>query len=187
MHPVDGTSWCYFRCLVQASYREARHIGPPGDFDAKCHVTGGFSEAAALCSRNRKRLKSLDLWRSTERAKSTVEVLAPYMSVSGLAPEELPELFVLSTWQPGYGGHPWAHIAGVMSQLREAINEGGVTTVLALCEQARGLRHNSGPLVPSAEKWATDRWLQEKWPQLCPEGDLRSKNCRSTSAPNKGS
>jgi hypothetical protein len=167
VHSVGETSWCYFRCLVQASYREARHIGPPGDFEAKCEVTGKFAEAAALCARNRTRLKGLGLWKSSERAETTAEVLAPYVSTSGLDAEEVPELFLHSGWQPRYGGPLWSRIAEVMNQLKMAIDEGEVATAQALCVETRSLRHNSGPLVPSADKWATDRWLQEKWPHLC--------------------
>ena len=135
VHPVDETSWCYFRCLVQASYREARHIGPPGDSMARCEVTSEFGRAAAQCSRNRARLKGLDLWRSTEPAQSTAEVLAPYVSASGLAPEELPGLFLLAAWQPSYGGRPWSRIAEVMLRLREAIDQGDVTAAETLRER----------------------------------------------------
>jgi hypothetical protein len=167
MHSVGETSWCYFRCLVQASYREARHIGPPGDHEAKCEVTDKFAEAAALCARNRTTLKGLGLWKSSERAETTPEVLAPYVSASGLDPEELPELFLHSGWRTSYGGPLWSRIAEVMNRLRTAIDEGDNAMAHALCVETRTLRHNSGQLVPSADKWAANRWLREKWPHQC--------------------
>lgn len=47
-------AWCYFRNLVHTVYREARHVGPPEDTEAKLHVTGPvFALAARRCSKNR--------------------------------------------------------------------------------------------------------------------------------------
>lgn len=159
--------WCYFRCLVQAAYREARHIGPPGDQGANCVATGEFSMAAELCSRNRTVLKTLDLWKRTDRAGSTDDVLEPYLAHTGLRPEELPAVFRLPGWRPGYGGEPWARIAEVLVKLRDAIDERNEAEAERLCDVAASLRHNSGTLVPSEHRWRADRWQQEKWPELC--------------------
>lgn len=160
--------WCYFRCLVQACYREARHIGPLGDQEAKCRVAEDFAVAATQCQRNRANLKGLHLWEQTQLARTTAEVLAPYVAASGLAPEELPKLFALPSWQAKYGGDPWACIAEVMLALRVAIDADDAQRAQGLCRKAKGLHHNSGALVPEAEQWQADSKQREKWPQLCP-------------------
>lgn len=159
--------WCYFRCLVQACYREARHIGTSADPDAKCVVTAAFSETAISCRANRGKLKGLTLWSQTAQAKTTAEVLAPYVSASGIAPEQLPELFTLPGWFSSFGGARWARIAEVMIDLRSAMEIGNVEHAHMLCEVVQGLHHNSGPLVPVSERWRTDPWQREKWPELC--------------------
>jgi hypothetical protein len=160
-------AWCYFRCLVQACYREARHVGPPGDEQATCEAKGEFAEAAMQCQRNRANLKGLQLWETTQGARTTVEVIGPYVAISGLTPERLPSLFALPTWQPRYGGLPWVRIAEVMLELKEAIEEADAPRAKSLCDVTRGLNHNSGPLVPEVERWQNDYWQRQKWPELC--------------------
>src|SRR5687767_3084661 len=97
--------------MVQAVYREARHIGLIGDHEARCHVGIRFAHSADLCSRNRFVLQSTSLWKQGELATSTIEVLKLYVDVTGLSPIELPDLFRLDAWDARYGGEPWAVIA----------------------------------------------------------------------------
>lgn len=165
---MTESAWCYFRCLVHACYREARHIGPPEDPDARCKATGVFTGAATLCQSNRALLKGLVLWERTELARTTADVLAPYVAASGLPPEQLPRLFNLPAWRRKYGGPLWARIAEVMLELRDAIDLADAPRAQALCELAQGLHHNSGALVPDARRWSTDHWQRKKWPHLCP-------------------
>jgi hypothetical protein len=159
--------WCYFRCLVQACYREARHLGPPTDAAARCKGTGDFAAAAALCQSNRAALKGLRLWEQTKVASTITDVIEPYMAASGLLPEQLPSLFTLDSWHYNFGGRRWATIAEVMVHLRDAIDAADAPRAEALCEESRRLRHNSGPLVPGAESWRAHAWQREKWPELC--------------------
>jgi hypothetical protein len=37
----SNVAWCTFRNLLHAVYREARHVGPPGDPDAKLVLSEG--------------------------------------------------------------------------------------------------------------------------------------------------
>lgn len=164
---LQARHWCFFRCLVQASYRELRHIGPQGDAQAKCKVSGKFSKSAEQCSRSRETLRSLDLWKRVAAAKTTEEVLAPYIAHTGLQPDDLPAVFRLSGWQRCYGGERWARIAETLVELRVAIDERNDVKAGRLCDEIRSLEHNSGALVPSEERWQADRWQREKWPQLC--------------------
>lgn len=71
-------AWCVFRNLVHAVYREARHLGPPGDHTAKLVVSdGAFASAAARCRVSRAVLKTTQLYQRTANAPSTEAVLRP--------------------------------------------------------------------------------------------------------------
>lgn len=72
---------CYFRNLVHTVYREARHIGPVGDPEAKLKVVDGpYAQAAKKCRDARQLLKGVGLFKTTESAKTATEALRPYMA-----------------------------------------------------------------------------------------------------------
>ena len=163
-------AWCYFGCLAQACYREARHIGQVGDGGAKCAIppTDALAAVAAKCKSKRTVLEGVALWERARLARTTDEVLAPYVDATGLAPAMLPSLFRLPQWRPSYGGEPWACIAESLLKLKDAIDSDATDSAEDLCDMVQGLRHNKGPLVPTPEQWNADAWVRQKWPRLCP-------------------
>lgn len=166
---MTDRAWCYFRCLVQACYREARHVGPPDDDTARCPVTGPYARryaaVAAKCRANRALLKDTTLWEGVRSARESEVVLGPFVEATDLPPADLPALFRLPFWQRKFGGERWAEIANVMLHLKDAIDKDDDTRAEALCEAARKLKHNTGRLVPEP---TTANWNREKWPELCP-------------------
>ena len=165
---MDDLALCTFRNLAQATYREARHIGPPGDRRAKFVVPDGHYVAAATrCSSRRGELQGLGQYDASEGAASTADVLAPYRALTGLEPEDLAALFRSDGWQPKYGGERWAAIVETLIKLRSAIDADDEELALTVCEEVQHLEHNSGPLVPSPEQWEADGWVRQKWPRLC--------------------
>jgi hypothetical protein len=165
---MEELALCTFRNLAQASYREARHIGPPGDRDAKLGVAGSpYLAQARKCQRWRARLQGLGQYEASLGATSSAEVLDPYQRLTGLEPEDLVVLFRSEGWRRGYGGEKWAVIAEKMIELRGAIDAGDQQTALETCAEAETLRHNSGPLVPTLDEWSGSKWIRQKWPRLC--------------------
>lgn len=167
---MTARAWCYFRCLVQACYRETRHLGPAaGDAGAKCVVpaTSAYAVAAEKCKVNRALLDGIGLWERVRSARKTDMVLAPYVEATGLRPSALLAMFVMPSWRRPYGGIPWARIAGVMLELADAIDADNADRAEALCRTAKGLRHNTGPLVPTGAE-PPGAWQRKKWPELCP-------------------
>lgn len=158
--------WCYYRNVVHAVYREARHIGGPGDYEAKCQVADRYLPAAQKCRKNRLTLKSSVPFRKVTGSK-TDDVIGCYETLTGLNPEELVEIFRLPKWTPKYDGEKWAKITEVLLGLKQAIDDGELEAAVQICEKVRELRHNSGPLVPTSQEWKENRWVREKWPVLC--------------------
>lgn len=177
-HRSRGTAmtdrvWCTFRCLVQAVYREVRHIGPPGDGGARCRGNGEYAAAAARCSVNRALLQGLALWQRGRAATRVSEVPQPYLAATMLAPEDLPAVFRLPSWSPSYGGERWAIIAEALLDLRAALSAGDAEAAERLCDRIGELRHNSArlDLTTDAERatWRASSWQRAKWPALCVE------------------
>ncbi len=163
--------WCYFRNLTHAIYREIRHIGPQGDYEAKCVIKKAdvYYEAAKKCRRNRRQMKEEVLFREVED-NNTDAIITPYREISGLTPEDLMQIFGKYDWQHSYGGKKWAEIVEHFFVLKEAVDRDDLEQALVACQRIRNLSHNSGPLVPSKRNWKQSKWLQEKWPEWC-EGD----------------
>jgi hypothetical protein len=159
--------FCYFRNLVHTVYREARHVGPPGDSEAKLEVaTGRYTEAARKCRAARQRLKGTELFKMMATA-STRDILKQYVAVTGLEVPDLVVLFRQPGWKANYGGPRWAVIAETLLRLQTALDAGNLDAALSVCDEVDQLHHNTDKLVPSRAAWQSINWLQEKWPQLC--------------------
>ncbi len=164
--PVDRT-FCYFRNLVHTVYREARHIGPEGDPEAKLEVaTGRYADAAKKCRAARQRLKGTRLFKATTTSR-TVDIVKRYVDLTGLEIQDLVVLFRQPGWKPGYGGPRWAVIAETLLRLQVTLDAWDLDAALVVCDEVDQLHHNTQKLVPSRADWEKDHWLQEKWPQLC--------------------
>lgn len=75
----SASAWCYYRNLVQTVYREARHIGAPGDHAAHLHVDdASLGRELANLNKWRQKLKGLDVFRTIQHATSTEQVRRPY-------------------------------------------------------------------------------------------------------------
>jgi hypothetical protein len=116
---MDGAkAWCYFRNLTHTVYREARHVGTVSDREAKFRISQGpLLAAAGRCSQNRARLKSQALFGATKNAKTTDEVIRPYLELTSLTPIHLMSWFNSKGWQAGYGGTRWAKITELLIKL----------------------------------------------------------------------
>jgi hypothetical protein len=158
-------AWCYYRNLVHAVYREARHVGPPGDPDARITVSADYQSAARKCRLNRSRLKSSVPFREV-RTRTTDAVIGAYQALTDLAPADLVAIFNLPGWRPSYGGKKWAAITQVLIRLKQEIDEGALDAACQTCEDILDLQHNSGPLVPTLKEWRENPYLREKWPEL---------------------
>jgi hypothetical protein len=158
--------WCYFCNITHAVYREIRHVGPPGDRDARCQISDRYLAAARKCQRNRDALKSSVPFRGAVQGKAD-EVLRRYEELTDLTPSDLVDIFSNASWQKSYGGDKWAAIADVLIRLKSEIDSGTLEAALSTCEIVRGLCHNSGPFVPSSETWRSNSWVREKWPVIC--------------------
>jgi hypothetical protein len=159
--------WCYYRNLVHSAYREIRHIGEPGDPEAKCQVNDQYLFAGKRCLKNRHTLKSSVPFRNITMLQ-TDEVIRCYQELTGLEPKDLLKIFRDLKWNlSSYGGEKWAKITEVLIRLKREIDRSKLETALQICEEVRHLRHNSGPLVPSLQEWEKSSWLREKWPILC--------------------
>jgi len=161
-------AWCFFRNVVHATYREIRHIGPLTDSDAKLHVSDRkYVSAAERCSKGREVLKRADLFQQTADARTVDEVLQCYYDATHLHLQDLITLFGRHGWSRSYGGQKWATIASNALELAAALRKDDLNLALPLCTRIKLLEHNSGPLVPSARDWRSNKYLQEKWPQPC--------------------
>jgi hypothetical protein len=158
--------WCYYRNLVHSMYREVRHIGEPGDYEAKCQIKGQYLAAAKKIRKNRYKLKSTVPLRKIAELQ-TDKVISCYEVLTGLVPEDLAEIFRNMDWKLSYGGEKWAKIAELIIRLKREIDFKNLENALGICEEVREIRHNSGPLVPSLQEWEKNSWLKEKWPILC--------------------
>ena len=166
---ATSRAWCVFRNLVHTVYREARHLGPSGDPEAKVTVADDHLLAAAAkrCQKNRQKLKPDNLHGATASATSPTEVLAPYQEMTGLSVDDVVTVFELPNWKPGYGGAKWARIAATLKELLSALGADDMERANRIGSEVSLLRHNSGPLIPSRSEWERNQYLREKWPELC--------------------
>ena len=160
------TVWCYFRNALHSAYREICHIGQPQDPHARALAPPSYSKQANKCRANRHRLKSSVPFRSVSR-HSTTGYIEAYKALTDLTPEDLSFLFRNASWQDKYGGEKWATITDTIIELGRAIDARNLPACPSLCSRLKGLQHNSGPLVPTRDKWEQDPWQREKWPELC--------------------
>jgi len=160
------TVWCYFRNALHSAYREIRHLGPPGDSEAKAEAPRLYHKQAAKCCANRQHLKSTVPFRSVS-SDSTSDYIQAYEDLSDLKPEDLRFLFSKAGWRHGYGGEKWAVITESVIQLAHAIDSADLAACQSVCRTLKSLHHNSGPLVPTRQKWQRCAWQREKWPELC--------------------
>ena len=161
-------AWCVFRNLVHAAYREARHLGPTGDVDAKVTVSyGHLLPSANRCRDARKDLESTSLHKATAKASTVREVLKRYEDETGLTVDDLITVFNLPGWRRSYGGQKWAHIVETLKELVLAFEAGDLKQANRISKIVCSLQHNSGPLVPSRMEWERTSHLRKKWPQLC--------------------
>ena len=147
-------------------FREIRHIGPPGDHEAKCRVPDRYTDAGRKCRENRDALKSSVPFREAASGQ-THDVISCYEKLTGLKLADLVDIFRSGSWRSSYGGRKWATITESLIRLKQEIDSGAVEAALRTCEAVRDLRHNSGPLVPTIEEWRSNSWLREKWPLMC--------------------
>ena len=165
---MDELAWCTFRNLAQAVYREARHIGPRGDPDARLAVADErYKAQSANCRKWRSKLEGLDLFKKSANKQTTTSILRPYREVTGLEPEDLVALYRSDAWHPTYGGEPWAVIAEALISLANALDNEDAEAAMAICDQVETLRHNTAPLVPSRDDWNKYEWAKQKWPCHC--------------------
>jgi hypothetical protein len=108
-------------------------------------------------------------YRSVE-SPSTSGYVGTYQALTGLAPADLAILFREAEWSTSYGGERWATIADTIIALGEAIDSRDLAECRSLCARLREIHHNSGPLIPSKQRWLSDSWQREKWPELCDPG-----------------
>jgi hypothetical protein len=162
-------AWCYLRNLVHTVYREARHVGPPGDSGAKLRLSADHPLAAAgsRCSKSRALLKGTSLFKQTTVAKSVDDVLRPYRDTTTLELADLALLFGEPGWAADYGRPKWAAIVRATAELVEALNTGKLDAALRVCARVQRIDHNKRRLVPSPEEWRSTYYLREKWPELC--------------------
>src|ERR1700686_4023237 len=119
---VGSRPWCILRNLVHTVYREARHLGPAGDAQARVIVSAGpFLVAAKRCCSERANLKSRRLYNLTGNARSIADVLKPYETKTCLSVDDLISIFSLPNWRQGYGGPKWATIAKALKELISAL------------------------------------------------------------------
>lgn len=165
---LGSHAWCVFRNLVHAVYREARHLGPKGDRNARVTVSEGLLLVTAKrCCKFRTLLKSAELHKRTARARSTAETLKPYQDVTGLGVSDMIAVFKLPGWRRQYGGPKWARIAETLRDLISALDAGDLVAASRISDSVSSLNHNSGPLVPTRLAWEAQPYLREKWPELC--------------------
>jgi hypothetical protein len=163
-------AWCVLRNLVHTVYREARHLGPSGDPDAKVTVSDGHLLASAKqCRDARKDLESTSLYNATAKASTVREVLKRYEDKTDLAVDDLITVFNLPGWRRSYGGQKWARITEALKELVLALEAGNLEDADRISKDVYSLQHNSGPLVPSRLDWKqnTGGFTRKKWPQLC--------------------
>jgi hypothetical protein len=165
---ADKRTWCVFRNLVHAVYREVRHLGPIGDREARVTVsTGALLSAAWQCKTNRAQLKSARLYKLIQQANTVSAVLNPYRERTGLDIDGVISIFRLPNWTRTYGGPKWARIATTLKDLIAALEDGDRKRAAEISATAFTLNHNSGPLIPSRSEWKQNNYLREKWPELC--------------------
>jgi hypothetical protein len=165
---LQSRPWCVLRNLVHAVYREARHLGPAGDVEARVTVSvGPWVVAAKKCRSERAKLKSRDLYELTADARSVADVLRPYKESTCLSLDDLINVFSLPDWKPGYGGRKWKEIGETLRDLISALEVEDIARAHEITGKVLLLRHNSGRLVPSRREWEKEKYLREKWPQLC--------------------
>ncbi len=157
-------AWCYYRNLVQTVYRESRHLGGPGDAEAKLHVNEP-SLAAVLANITKWRpvLKSTRLFEKIAHTTRTAAIRKPYEEVTGLRLEQLSDLFADPGWTRSYGGEKWERITQLTIDLGRAIDDGDAEQAEATCDRVSDIEHNTGPLVPRTRAQQNS----EKWPVLC--------------------
>ena len=130
--------------------REARHLGPHDDTEARIKFRAGrFLEAARLCRKHRSELKSRRLHELTAQAAKPTEVLRPDKDRTGLSIEDLIEVFLLPGWIRFYGGEIWALIAATLKELVTALENSDDVKAAEIAEAVTGMHHNSGRLVPA--------------------------------------
>lgn len=165
---LNRVAWCFFRNLVHAVYREARHVGSAGDAAAKLVIDDSrYAAAAAKCKSNRSLLDSKEPYSQTGSARTPEDVLCPYVRLTALTPEDLVEVYESSGWKPKYGGKKWAMIARSLIALRDALLKADVGAAGKLCDNLASLCHNSGRLVPTRAEWEQSPYIRRKWPELC--------------------
>jgi len=162
-------AWCYVRNLIHTTFREARHVGPVGDGEAKLCLPSDHRliVGAKRCSEKRALLKGTFLFSQTASAKSVYDIVRPYRDATGLKLTDLVSLFSERGWAGSYGGEKWATIARAAVDLTKALNNDDLEVALKICDSIKDTKHNSGPLVPSLADWHSTPYLQEKWPEMC--------------------
>lgn len=165
----ENLAWCVFRNLVHTTYREARHIGPEDDPEARLSLPKAhqFTEAAKQCSTNRRLLKGTSLFNKTATADSVDAVTGPYRNATGLDLNALVSLFRESNWARQYGGEKWAKISEATIDLENALRNEDMARATKMCAVVKEIKHNSGRLVPDRAEWESTPYLREKWPELC--------------------
>jgi hypothetical protein len=128
---------------------------------------------AKRCRQARAKLKARDLYDLTAEARNTTDVFRPYQERTGLSTDDLIHLFNLPNWDRDYGGLKWATIAETLKELASALQTDDMVIARQIGDCVLRLQHNSGPLVPSRANWERCPYLQEKWPKLCDQFDVR--------------
>ncbi len=138
---------CFLRCVVHACYREIRHVGPSGDWDARLEIGDGpFVDRVAGLQQNRNLLQKTTLFTKSEGAATAGAVLKPYVDLTQLTLPDLATLFDEPGWQHKYGGKRWAAIVKQAEKLVAAVDAGNWTAAQTVCDEIAQSSHNSGKL-----------------------------------------
>lgn len=162
----DEQVLCFYRNLVHTCYREARHLGAPGQSQARLVVRDPELQAAMAKIRNwRDRLEDGSLFEKVVERTAPERIRQPWEEATGLTLDQLQELFARPGWSRSYGGPRWAAIVELTRRLGAALDAGNADAAAKICDEVAEVKHNSGRLVPRTPREQALR--PTKWPKLC--------------------
>lgn len=142
----------FFRKLVYLLYLEIGALKPEihPEIAKKADMKNAFFQ-------REKERQAVDLYRRTEQATQTAEILAPYEERTRLTLEDIHRAFVEGDWRNkfgsfNFGGPKWERIAAATLELRKLIDMQDWDAADELLHEIKGLRTNQGYLVSQFER-----------------------------------